>query len=196
MPSYETYRAHMAEAHPDRPVMSKSAFFRDRQQARITWAGSEGNSPDCASVGRRVLRVERHRQFPEQHRQLGLLVVVQRAEHAADQLLPQRFGLAQHAPARFGDRDMLDATIVGMRSPDDEAVALQPVDRLGYRARRLIEEIRDVRRAGWAAPVEEQQQFRACQRCTLLREAFVHHPVHAQEQAEQVGGEVFGACHI
>nr|WP_232479696.1 YbdD/YjiX family protein [Sphingomonas sp. TX0522] len=34
MPSYETYRAHMAEAHPDRPVMSKSAFFRDRQQAR------------------------------------------------------------------------------------------------------------------------------------------------------------------
>ncbi|WP_426260717.1 YbdD/YjiX family protein [Sphingomonas sp. DC1100-1] len=34
MPSYETYRAHMAEAHPDRPVMSESAFFRDRQQAR------------------------------------------------------------------------------------------------------------------------------------------------------------------
>jgi uncharacterized short protein YbdD (DUF466 family) len=34
MPSYETYRAHMAEAHPDRQVMSKSAFFRDRQQAR------------------------------------------------------------------------------------------------------------------------------------------------------------------
>lgn len=34
MPSYETYRAHMAEVHPDRPVMSKSAFFRDRQQAR------------------------------------------------------------------------------------------------------------------------------------------------------------------
>lgn len=34
MPSYETYRAHMAAAHPDRPVMSRSAFFRDRQQAR------------------------------------------------------------------------------------------------------------------------------------------------------------------
>lgn len=34
MPSYDTYRAHMAEAHPDRPVMSQAAFFRDRQQAR------------------------------------------------------------------------------------------------------------------------------------------------------------------
>ncbi len=27
MPSYETYRAHMAEAHPDRPVMSKARSF-------------------------------------------------------------------------------------------------------------------------------------------------------------------------
>jgi hypothetical protein len=34
MPSYEKYRAHMAEVHPDRPIMSESAFFRDRQQAR------------------------------------------------------------------------------------------------------------------------------------------------------------------
>ena len=34
MPSYDTYRAHMAEAHPERPVMSESAFFRDRQEAR------------------------------------------------------------------------------------------------------------------------------------------------------------------
>lgn len=34
MPSYDTYRAHMAEAHPDQPVMSEGAFFRDRQQAR------------------------------------------------------------------------------------------------------------------------------------------------------------------
>lgn len=34
MPSYEGYRAHMAAAHPDRPVMSETAFFRDRQQAR------------------------------------------------------------------------------------------------------------------------------------------------------------------
>lgn len=34
MPSYDTYRAHMAQAHPGQPVMSEAAFFRDRQQAR------------------------------------------------------------------------------------------------------------------------------------------------------------------
>ncbi len=34
VPSYRTYVEHMASAHPDRPVMSESAFFRDRQQER------------------------------------------------------------------------------------------------------------------------------------------------------------------
>lgn len=34
VPSYRAYRAHMAEAHPDAPVMSETAFFRDRQEAR------------------------------------------------------------------------------------------------------------------------------------------------------------------
>jgi uncharacterized short protein YbdD (DUF466 family) len=34
MPPYEGYVAHMAAAHPDRPVMSRDAFFRNRQEAR------------------------------------------------------------------------------------------------------------------------------------------------------------------
>ncbi len=34
VPSYEGYVAHMAAAHPDRPVMSRDAFFRNRQEAR------------------------------------------------------------------------------------------------------------------------------------------------------------------
>lgn len=34
VPSYRAYRAHMATAHPDEPVMSETAFFRNRQEAR------------------------------------------------------------------------------------------------------------------------------------------------------------------
>lgn len=34
LPSYEAYLRHMAECHPERPVMSRIAFFRDRQEAR------------------------------------------------------------------------------------------------------------------------------------------------------------------
>jgi uncharacterized short protein YbdD (DUF466 family) len=34
VPSYRTYVKHMTAAHPDQPVMSEAAFFRDRQQAR------------------------------------------------------------------------------------------------------------------------------------------------------------------
>ncbi|AIT05563.1 hypothetical protein MC45_03145 [Sphingomonas taxi] len=34
VPSYRTYVAHMAAAHPDAPVMSEAAFFRNRQEAR------------------------------------------------------------------------------------------------------------------------------------------------------------------
>ena len=34
IPSYEAYRQHMAERHPDQPVMSEAEFFRNRQEAR------------------------------------------------------------------------------------------------------------------------------------------------------------------
>ena len=34
LPDYDTYVAHMRETHPDRPVMSYEAFFRERQNAR------------------------------------------------------------------------------------------------------------------------------------------------------------------
>ncbi|EZP48791.1 MULTISPECIES: YbdD/YjiX family protein [Sphingomonas] len=44
VPSYQAYCAHMAEAHPDRPVLSATAFFRDRQQARY---GGRGGGRCC-----------------------------------------------------------------------------------------------------------------------------------------------------
>ncbi|HVE07426.1 MAG TPA: YbdD/YjiX family protein [Paraburkholderia sp.] len=34
VPDYETYVAHMRATHPDQPVMSYEAFFRERQNAR------------------------------------------------------------------------------------------------------------------------------------------------------------------
>ena len=34
VPEYSTYVTHMKQAHPDRPVMSYEAFFRERQEAR------------------------------------------------------------------------------------------------------------------------------------------------------------------
>jgi uncharacterized short protein YbdD (DUF466 family) len=34
VPDYETYVAHMRATHPDRPVMTYEAFFRERQDAR------------------------------------------------------------------------------------------------------------------------------------------------------------------
>ena len=34
VPSYQAYVKHMAVAHPDAPVMSEAAFFRNRQEAR------------------------------------------------------------------------------------------------------------------------------------------------------------------
>lgn len=33
-PRYETYLQHMAERHPDREPMTRTAFFREREQAR------------------------------------------------------------------------------------------------------------------------------------------------------------------
>ncbi|MGF7147594.1 uncharacterized short protein YbdD (DUF466 family) [Sphingomonas zeicaulis] len=44
MPSYEAYCRHMAEHHPDQPVMTRTAFFRDRQQARY---GGRGGGRCC-----------------------------------------------------------------------------------------------------------------------------------------------------
>jgi uncharacterized short protein YbdD (DUF466 family) len=34
LPDYDTYVAHMRATHPDQPVMTYEAFFRDRQNAR------------------------------------------------------------------------------------------------------------------------------------------------------------------
>ncbi|WP_420139650.1 YbdD/YjiX family protein [Sphingomonas sp.] len=41
VPNYRAYREHMAQCHPDEPVLSASAFFAMRQQARYG-AGSRG----------------------------------------------------------------------------------------------------------------------------------------------------------
>ena len=40
MPDYDAYVRHMAARHPDRPVMDRAQFFRDRQQAR--YGGKQG----------------------------------------------------------------------------------------------------------------------------------------------------------
>jgi len=34
MPEYSTYVTHMETMHPDQPIMSYEAFFRNRQDAR------------------------------------------------------------------------------------------------------------------------------------------------------------------
>lgn len=44
LPCYQRYRRHMAEAHPDAPVMSEAEFFRNRQQARY---GGRGGGRCC-----------------------------------------------------------------------------------------------------------------------------------------------------
>jgi uncharacterized short protein YbdD (DUF466 family) len=40
VPDYRAYLAHMAQRHPDMPVMTRIAFFRDRQEAR--YGGKNG----------------------------------------------------------------------------------------------------------------------------------------------------------
>ena len=40
MPDYDAYLRHMAAHHPDRAPMDRTAFFRDRQQAR--YGGKSG----------------------------------------------------------------------------------------------------------------------------------------------------------
>lgn len=44
VPRYEDYLAHMAERHPDQPVMTYAEFFRDRQAARY---GGKGGGLRC-----------------------------------------------------------------------------------------------------------------------------------------------------
>ena len=40
MPDYDAYVRHMADWHPDRPMMDRAQFFRDRQEAR--YGGKQG----------------------------------------------------------------------------------------------------------------------------------------------------------
>lgn len=40
VPDYDDYVRHMAAHHPDRPVMDRKAFFRNRQEAR--YGGKNG----------------------------------------------------------------------------------------------------------------------------------------------------------
>jgi|CXWL01.1.fsa_nt_gi uncharacterized short protein YbdD (DUF466 family) len=44
VPDYEAYLNHMKAAHPERPVMSYSEFFRERQEARY---GAKGRLNRC-----------------------------------------------------------------------------------------------------------------------------------------------------
>ncbi len=44
LPDYDTYVAHMQATHPDQPVMSYEAFFRERQEARY---GGKGGRRCC-----------------------------------------------------------------------------------------------------------------------------------------------------
>jgi uncharacterized short protein YbdD (DUF466 family) len=45
VPDYEHYVAHMRSRHPELPVMSYEAFFRERQQAR--YGGGKGGPVRC-----------------------------------------------------------------------------------------------------------------------------------------------------
>lgn len=42
VPDYDTYVAHMHEAHPGQPVMSYAEFFRERQSARYGEGSTRG----------------------------------------------------------------------------------------------------------------------------------------------------------
>ncbi|MFC5523054.1 YbdD/YjiX family protein [Polaromonas jejuensis] len=44
VPNYGTYVAHQRREHPDQPVMSYEAFFRERQEARY---GDKGRVGRC-----------------------------------------------------------------------------------------------------------------------------------------------------
>ncbi len=40
LPDYDTYVAHVSTRHPETEVMSREAFFRDRQAARYATRGN------------------------------------------------------------------------------------------------------------------------------------------------------------
>ncbi|CAM2959392.1 Uncharacterized short protein YbdD, DUF466 family [Paracoccus aminovorans] len=42
VPDYDTYVAHMREAHPGQPVMTYAEFFRERQSARYGEGSTRG----------------------------------------------------------------------------------------------------------------------------------------------------------
>ncbi|ELX8379464.1 YbdD/YjiX family protein [Providencia vermicola] len=42
IPDYDTYVQHMADNHPDKPVMTYKEFFRERQDARYGGSGKGG----------------------------------------------------------------------------------------------------------------------------------------------------------
>lgn len=44
LPDYDNYLNHMQKNHPDQPVMSYEAFFRERQDARY---GGNGRIAKC-----------------------------------------------------------------------------------------------------------------------------------------------------
>ncbi|WP_066700980.1 YbdD/YjiX family protein [Sphingobium amiense] len=44
LPDYDAYVAHMAAHHPDRQPMDRTAFFRDRQEAKY---GGKGGGRCC-----------------------------------------------------------------------------------------------------------------------------------------------------
>jgi len=47
MPDYDNYVEHMQTKHPDKPVMTYEAFFRERQEARY---GGKGGPKCCLSA--------------------------------------------------------------------------------------------------------------------------------------------------
>ena len=49
MPDYDTYVQHMQTQHPDQPLMSYEAFFRERQEAR--YGGGKGRPVRCCEPG-------------------------------------------------------------------------------------------------------------------------------------------------
>lgn len=44
-PNYEAYVAHTKTAHPDKAIMSREEFFRDRENAR--YGGKNGRANRC-----------------------------------------------------------------------------------------------------------------------------------------------------
>lgn len=44
LPDYDNYVAHVTSRHPERPVMTRAEFFRERQEARY---GGKGRGCRC-----------------------------------------------------------------------------------------------------------------------------------------------------